>query len=152
MYRSILLPIDGSELALSAARHGIALAKALGAEVTAIMVTTPWAIEFAREVAIVVPGVLVSESEYGLRTGHSASECLRAVTDAAGSAGVAAKALHVYHRDPWAAILDTARSEGCDLIVMASHGRRGLADLLLGSETVKVLSRGEIPVLVYRRG
>jgi nucleotide-binding universal stress UspA family protein len=87
-----------------------------------------------------------------VRTEAAASKCLRAVTDAASGAGVAAKALHVYHRDPYAAILDAARAEGCDLIVMASHGRRGLAELLLGSETVKVLTHSEIPVLVYRRG
>ena len=55
------------------------------------------------------------------------------------------------HRDPYVAILDTARREGCDLIVMGSHGRRGLTELLLGSETVKVLTHSEIPVLVYRR-
>jgi nucleotide-binding universal stress UspA family protein len=57
----------------------------------------------------------------------------------------------VRHRDPYVAILDAARREGCDLIVMGSHGRRGLAELLLGSETVKVLTHSEIPVLVYRR-
>jgi nucleotide-binding universal stress UspA family protein len=152
MYRNILLPIDGSELALDAARHGIAVAKALGAGVTAVMVTTPWEIAFAREVAIVVPGVLVSESDYVLRTGRTASACLDAVLDEARAAGVAASALHVYHREPWAAILEAARSQGCDLIVMASHGRRGLAELLLGSETVKVLTHGEVPVLVYRCG
>jgi nucleotide-binding universal stress UspA family protein len=151
MYRNILLPIDGSELALGAARHGIDLAKALGARVTAIMVTTPWATQFAREVAAVVPGALVPENEYELRTRQAASRCLSAVTDAALSAGVTAKALHVRHRDPYAAILAAARDEGCDLVVMASHGRRGLAGLFLGSETVRVLTHGEIPILVYRR-
>jgi nucleotide-binding universal stress UspA family protein len=115
------------------------------------MVTTPWAIQFAREPAVVVPGVVVPPTEYDLRTEQAACNCLRVVTDDARSAGVPAKALHVRHRDPHMAIIDTARTQGCDLIVMASHGRRGLTELLLGSETVKVLTHSEIPVLVYRR-
>jgi nucleotide-binding universal stress UspA family protein len=151
MYRNILLPIDGSQLSLGAARRGIELAGALHARVTAIMVTTPWATQFAREPAVVVPGVVVPQTEYDLRTEQAACNCLRVITDEAKSAGVASKALHVPHRDPYAAIIDTARKEGCDLIVMASHGRRGLSALLLGSETVKVLTHSEIPVLVYRR-
>lgn len=151
MYSSILLPIDGSQLSLRAARYGVQLAKALNARVTAIMVTTPWATQFAREPAVVVPGVVVAPTEYDLRTEQAACNCLRVVTDEAKSAGVPSKALHVRHRDPYVAILDTARGEGCDLIVMGSHGRRGLAELLLGSETVKVLTHSEIPVLVYRR-
>lgn len=151
MYRNILLPIDGSQLSLRAAQHGIELAKALSARVTVVMVTTPWAIQFAREPAVVVPGVVVPQTEYDLRTEQAACNCLRVVTDEARSAGVPSKALHVRYRDPYVAILDAARREGCDLIVMASHGRRGLTGLLLGSETVKVLTHSQIPVLVYRR-
>jgi nucleotide-binding universal stress UspA family protein len=151
MYNSILLPVDGSQLSLRAAQHGIELAKALNARVTVIMVTTPWATQYAREPAVVVPGVLVPETEYDLRTEQAACNCLRVVTDEARSAGVPSKALHVRHRDPYVAILDAARREGCDLIVIASHGRRGLTQLLLGSETIKILTHGEIPVLVYRR-
>jgi len=151
MYRNILLPIDGSQPSLRAAGHGIELARALDARVTVIMVTTPWATQFAREVAVVVPGVLVPQNEYDLRTETAACNCLRVVTEEAGSAGVASKALHARHRDPYVAILEAAREHGCDLIVMASHGRRGLTELLLGSETVKVLTHSEIPVLVYRR-
>jgi nucleotide-binding universal stress UspA family protein len=150
MYGNILLPIDGSQLSLGAARRGIELARALRAKVTAIMVTTPWATQFAREPAVVVPGVVVPQTEYDLRAEQAACSCLRVVTDEAKSAGVPSKALHVLHRDPYAAIIDAAGKEGCDLIVMASHGRRGLSALLLGSETVKVLTHSEIPVLVYR--
>jgi nucleotide-binding universal stress UspA family protein len=151
MYKNILLPIDGSQLSLRAARRGIELAKALNAMVTAIMVTTPWAAQFAREPAVVVPGVVVPQTEYDLRTEQAACDCLRIVTDEARSASVPSKALHVRHRDPYVAILDAARKERCDLIVMASHGRRGLTGALLGSETVKVLTHSEMPVLVYRR-
>jgi nucleotide-binding universal stress UspA family protein len=150
VYKSILLPIDGSELSLCAARHGIELAKGLDARITAIMVTTPWATQFAREPAVVVPGVVVPQLQYDLRTEQAARSCLRVVTDEARSAGVPAKALHVRHRDPHVAILEAAHREGCDLIVMGSHGRRGLIELLLGSETVKVLTHSDIPVLVYR--
>jgi nucleotide-binding universal stress UspA family protein len=151
MYKNILLPIDGSQLSLRAAQHGIELAQALNARVTVIMVTTPWATQFAREPAVVVPGVVVPQTEYDLRTEQAACNCLRVVTDEARSAAVPSKALHVRHRDPYVAILDAARREGCDLIVIASHGRRGLTQLLLGSETIKILTHGEIPVLVYRR-
>lgn len=151
MYKSILLPIDGSELSLRAARHGIELASALGAKVTVVMVTTPWTDQFAREVAVVVPGVLVPQNEYDLRTETAACNCLRVVADDAKSAGVSSKPLHVRHRDPYVAILDVARKEGCDLIVMATHGRRGLAELMLGSETRKVVTLSTIPVLVYRK-
>ena len=151
MYSNILLPTDGSQLSLRAARHGIELAKALNARVATIMVTTPWATQFAREPAVVVPGVVVPQTEYDLRTEQAACNCLRVVTDEARSAGVPSKALHVRHRDPYVAILEAARGEGCDLIVMGSHGRRGLTGLLLGSGTVKVLPHSEIPVLVYRQ-
>ena len=68
MYSNILLPTDGSQLSLRAARHGIELAKALNARVATIMVTTPWATQFAREPAVVVPGVVVPQTEYDLRT------------------------------------------------------------------------------------
>ena len=130
MYKNILLPIDGSELSLRTARHGIEFAKALSAKVTAIMVTTPWATQFARELAVVVPGVLVPQNEYELRTETATANCLRVVADDARSAGVAVQALHVRHRDPYVAILDAARAHGCDLIVTASHRRRGLSELL----------------------
>jgi nucleotide-binding universal stress UspA family protein len=151
MFKDILLPIDGSDLSLAAARHGIELAKAIGAAVTAVTVTTPWADLFAREPAVVVPGVLVPEREYEAGADEIAATRLQAVTDAAAGAGVPARALHLRHRDPDVAILEAARQEGSDLIVMASHGRRGLAELLIGSETARVLGHSHMPVLVYRK-
>ena len=75
---------------------------------------------------------------------------LGSVSAAADSAGVSCETLHVEHEHPYQAIIDTAASKGCDLMVMASHGRRGVAAVVLGSETVKVLTRSKIPVLVYR--
>ena len=150
MYKSILLPIDGSELSLRAARHGIALARALGATVTALVVTTPWAILFAREVAVVVPDVVVPEREYDLKTETAARNSLSIIVEAAKCAGVPCHAIHERHADPYAAIIDTAASQACDLVVMGSHGRRGLTNLLLGSETTKVVTHCKIPVLVDR--
>ena len=151
MFTHILLPIDGSELSLQAARHGIELAWVLNARVTAIMVTTPWATQFAREPAVVVPEVVVPQNEYDRRTETVAWNKLRIVTEAALSAGVPCRTLHIRHRDPYVAILDAAEKEVCDLIVMGSHGCHGLTELLLGSETAKVLTHCRIPVLVYRR-
>ena len=75
---------------------------------------------------------------------------LSSISAAANSAGVSCKTLHVEHEHPYQAIIDTAASKGCDLIVMAPHGRRGVAAVVLGSETVKVLTHSRIPVLVYR--
>jgi len=72
MYKNILLPIDASQLSLRAAQHGIELAKALNARVTAIMVTAPWVTQFAREPAVVIPGVVVPQTEYDLRTEQAA--------------------------------------------------------------------------------
>jgi len=151
MYKNILLPIDGSELSLRAARHSIELARALDSRVTAIMATTPWATQFAREVAVVVSEVIVPQNEYDCRTEAAAWAKLRVVADASRSAFVSCRVFHVRHRNPYKAILDAATDEGCDLIVMGSHGCHGLTELLLGSETAKVLTHSRIPVLVYRR-
>jgi nucleotide-binding universal stress UspA family protein len=150
MFRNILLAVDGSALSLRAAEHGLKLAGALNARVTAMMVTTPWAVQFAREPAVLVPAAVVPEGEYERRMRAVAGDTLRSIADAAKQAGIACEAHHVPHRDPYLAIIDTARLAGCDLIVMGAHGRRGLAGILLGSETVKVLTHCSIPVLVYR--
>ena len=150
MYTHILLPVDGSETSFGAARHGIALARALHAKVTVIIVTTPWTTQFARELAVVVPEVIVPETEYELKAKAAAGAILRSVADHAQYAGVECATLHCHHRDPYQAIINVAANQQCDLIVMGSHGRRGIAGLLLGSETVKVLTHSSLPVLVYR--
>jgi nucleotide-binding universal stress UspA family protein len=78
------------------------------------------------------------------------AKILRAVADAASAAGVACDTVNVEHEHPYRAIIDTANSKRCDLIVMASHGRHGIGAIVLGSETVKVLTHAKIPVLVCR--
>jgi nucleotide-binding universal stress UspA family protein len=86
---------------------------------------------------------------YKTRIEEHARKTLGAVADAANAAGVACETIHIEHEHPYRAIIDTAESKGCDLIVMASHGRSGLSAVVLGSVTVKVLTHCKIPVLVY---
>ena len=138
MYTHILIPTDGSELAGKAVQHGAALAKQIGAKVTTLTVLPPEMITSDREMA---------EIRKASMQKHTA-EILGAV--AMQTAGVACETIQVEHEQPYQAIIDTADSKGCDLIVMASHGRRGISAIVLGSETVKVLTHCKIPVLVYR--
>ena len=138
MYTHILIPTDGSELAGKAVQHGIALAKLIGAKVSMLTVLPPPMSTSDRDVA---------ESRKVSMQKH-AEEIIGAVEMQA--AGFACEKIHLEHEDPYRAIIDTADAKGCDLIVMASHGRRGISAILLGSETVKVLTHCKVPVLVYR--
>jgi len=151
MFKHLLLAVDGSRLAESAARHGIELAKALGAKVTVLTVTVPWETQFAREVAVVVPEVVVSKNDYDRDKNSYARGILERTADAARMAGVPCSVQHASHSRPYQAIIDTAAARGCDLIVMGSHGHRGIAGLLLGSETTKVVTHSTICVLVHRQ-
>jgi nucleotide-binding universal stress UspA family protein len=145
MYKHILIPDDGSDLSAKAVQHGIALAKAINARVTGITVTMPFHI-FA-----VAPGMVTDvPEEYTKRVAALALKYLEQIKGAAASAGVNCDVLHVEHAQPYQAIIDAAKGRGCDLIVMASHGRRGVSAIVLGSETVKVLTHSTIPVLVCR--
>ncbi len=145
MYKNILIPTDGSELAGKAVRDGIALAKALGAKTTVLTVTQPFHV-FTLETATVVD----TAPEYEKHTQAKAAKILGEASSAAKAAGVACDMLRVEHEHPYQAIIDAARSNGCDLITMASHGRRGVAAMVLGSVTVQVLTHSKIPVLVHR--
>jgi nucleotide-binding universal stress UspA family protein len=89
-------------------------------------------------------------AQYKARMQQHAEKTLGAVAHAAQAVGVACETAQVEHEHPYRAIIDTAASRGCDLIVMASHGRRGISAIVLGSETVKVLTHSKIPVLVHR--
>ena len=145
MYSNILIPTDGSELAQKAVEHGVRLAKALGAKVTALNITEPF------HVFSVAPSQLeYTRNEYKKHTDAIAAKALGAVSAAADRAGVACETVHVEHEHVFRAIIDAAQTRGCDLIAMASHGRHGVAAVVLGSETVKVLTDSQIPVLVYR--
>ena len=141
MYKHLLIATDGSDLSGKAIVHGIALAKALGAKVTALTVTEPF-YESAFEPRIV--------DQYKKHVATLATQHLDVASNTASASDVACELVRVEHERPYQAIIDTAKERGCDLIVMASHGRRGISAIVLGSETVKVLTHSTIPVLVCR--
>ena len=145
MYTNILIPTDGSELAGKAVEHGIDLAKRIGAKVTVLTVLPPFH-TFTTDTQMIED----TPVQYKARMQKQAANTLGAVTHAAQAAGVACEAVQVEHEHPYRAIIDTAESKGCDLIVMASHGRHGISAIVLGSETVKVLTHCKIPMLVHR--
>jgi nucleotide-binding universal stress UspA family protein len=145
MYTNILIPTDGSDLSGKAVHHGIALAGRIGAKVIALTVLLPFHI-FTTDTQMLED----TPAQYKARVQEHAEETLGAVAQAAQGAGVACEMVRVEHEHPYQAIIDTAESKGCDLIVMASHGRRGISAIVLGSETVKVLTHSKIPVLVHR--
>jgi len=145
MYKHVLIATDGSELAQKAVDQGLALAKALGARVTAVTVTEPWPVTMAGDVVVAYP-----VEDYERSAAEAAAKVLAAVTDQAGRQGVPCAALHVKDRFPAEGIIEAAKSTGCDLIVMSSHGRRGLSKLLLGSQATEVLTSSTVPVLICR--
>ena len=145
MYANILIPTDGSELAGKAVQHGIALANRIGAKITVLTVLPPFHI-------LTTDAQMIEDTpaQYEARMQEHAKKTLGAVAQAAQAASVACETVHVEHEHPYRAIIDAAASKGCDLIVMASHGRHGISAIVLGSETVKVLTHSKIPVLVHR--
>ena len=148
MFKHILIPTDGSRLALRGAKAGVKLASALGARVTALFVVQPYFPAAYGEAAIYVPAV--SPQEYKQASARAAKKALAAVEAQARAAGVACRALSVSDPQPWGGILRAARSRKCDAIALASHGRGALGGLILGSETQRVLAHSKIPVLVIR--
>ncbi len=146
MYRHILIPTDGSQLAHHAVTHGLSLAKSVGAKVTVLVV----------EPTFDVLGVLPSKVDkmpdefaaYVKRTKAHAARILSSVADEAKAAGVPCDTVQKTHDQPYETIVATAKEKGCDLIVMASHGRSGIAAVVLGSVTTKVLTHSGMPVLV----
>jgi nucleotide-binding universal stress UspA family protein len=145
MYKHILIATDGSERSAHAMRAGMDLAATLRAKVTALMATQPIP-------PIVLEGLPapVRNEELEQNASDYAKRCLDAASEAAVAAGVRCETIHVKHDQPWAAIIETAERKGCDLIVMASHGRAGVSAVVLGSETNKVLTHSKIAVLVCR--
>ena len=144
MYKHILLPTDGSELSKAAMKHGIALAKAIGAKVTALVVSTPL------NSLVVDPSVVSSAlDQYKALVATQTAKYLDNIKNNAAKAGVDCSTLCIEHDKPYQAIVDTAKKHRCDLVVMASHGLRGVS-AILGSETLKVLTHSSVPILVYR--
>ena len=144
MFKRILVPTDGSDITTKAVQTAITLAKEQGATLATISVKEPFPYSAISEMQPVPPQEFYDAQE------RIAAARVKAVVDAASAAGVAGSGHTVEALHPWEAILDHAKAQQCDLIVMASHGRRGVAALLLGSETSRVLTHSEIPVLVIK--
>ena len=150
MYANILLSTDGSDVARTGVNHGIALAKALNAKVTVITVTEPLPVDYGGGHA---SGWIPSQAEvdrFDAACKERAGKVLDEARAMAEQIGISPELLHVPNAHPATAIIETAKSRGCDLIVMASHGRRGLRKLFLGSQTSEVLADGSVPVLILR--
>jgi nucleotide-binding universal stress UspA family protein len=145
MYKNILIATDGSELAHKAVVQGFAIAKGLGSKVTVVTVTEPWTAVVPGEMGMAFP---IDEYEKG--AAENANNILALVKREAETAGVTCEIVHVADQFPADGIITTAKDKGCDLIVMASHGRRGLSRLLLGSQANQVVVHSTVPVLVVR--
>jgi len=140
MYRHILIPTDGSELAQHGVTHGLALAKSLGAKASVIFVVEPFSEMSGR--------FLEAVATYAELRKEQAKSVLDRAAKAAKEAGVSCEAIQVENGQPHQAIIAAAEDKGCDLIAMSSHGRSGLSMLLIGSVTNKVLAQAKTPVLV----
>jgi nucleotide-binding universal stress UspA family protein len=140
MYQHILIPTDGSKLADQGVAHGLALAKSLGAKVSVIFVVEAFSEMTGR--------FLEAVEKYVELRREQATSTLAQAANAAKEAGVSCETIQVESGQPHQAILAAAEDKGCDLIVMSSHGRSGLAALLIGSVTNKVLTHAKTPVLV----
>lgn len=148
MYAHILTSTDGSDVANKGVKHAMALAKALDAKLTVIIVTEPLVVEYGSgHLSGWVPTPQQVDSFNAANNEHAA-KVLGEARSLADQIGTSVDLLHVPNAHPATAIIETAKSNGCDLIVMASHGRRGLRKLLLGSQTSEVLADGSLPVLV----
>lgn len=144
MFKRILVPTDGSELSDKAIKAAVDLAHTLKASLVGMTTLEPYSYSNLSEYR---PETL---DDYEARMDKAGVERLARVTDAASRAGVPVETVTVKSFSPYEAIIDTAKASKCDLIVMASHGRRGLNAVLLGSETQKVLTHTTIPVMVFR--
>jgi len=146
MFKHILVATDGCALSERAIAAALDLAKSLGASVTGVTVSEPFhLVGIDAAVSVTEP-----EDAYRARCDKRAAGYLKVVTTTGTKAGVPTSVLHQYAEHPYEAIIDAALANGCDVICMASHGRKGFRALVLGSETTKVLTHSTIPVLVLR--
>ena len=147
MYKNLLVATDGSKLSDKAVAHAIGLARAVGATITAFYAAPDYPMPAYADGIVYEP---VSRKEYAKLAAQDADKILSKVVAKAKAAGVACKTAFEIANTPWEAILTAAKRNKVDAIVMASHGRRGLSAVLLGSETQKVLTHTKLPVLVVR--
>ncbi|MBL8329426.1 MAG: universal stress protein [Rubrivivax sp.] len=144
MYSSILVPTDGSDISRKAVQTACSMARLCGAKLVILSVKEPFPYSAISEMQPVPPQEFYDAQE------RITSGWVNGALTAAKEAGVTCQGFTAEAVHPWEAILEHAKSQGCDLIVMASHGRRGLSALLLGSETTRVLTHSAVPVLVVR--
>ena len=147
MFKNILVPIDGSGPARRAIKRAVRLAREQKARVIGFYVGPPWQLPVYSEY---MPPEILSPEEHARAVRKTAARYLAAVKQAATAAGVRSRCYYVMGEHPYEEIVKAARRNRCDLIAIASHGRRGISRLLLGSETSKVLAHSTIPVMVCR--
>jgi nucleotide-binding universal stress UspA family protein len=147
MFKNILVPTDGSQLSSDTAKRAITFARETGAKVTFFFAKPDYPVAFYGEGALIDP---TTPDKFAEMAEKQANEILAAHEAAAKADGVASASISSVSDVPYEAIIAAAEQAGADLIFMASHGRRGISGLLLGSETQKVLTHSKIPVLVYR--
>ena len=145
MFKHILVPTDGSEISKRVIRDVVAFAKEIGAEVTGLTVIPEYS-PFAYQAEILID----TRDQFMSECVDTANKYLADLTAVGKDAEVKCDSFYVVSDYPYAAIIQMAQEKNCDLIAMASHGRRGVKGLLLGSETQKVLTHSQIPVLVFR--
>lgn len=145
MFKHILIPTDGSDLSNMAVTQGVTLAKEINARITGLTVTMPFHF-FALD------GMQLGDTaeQYAEDAKAVAQRNLRVIREAASAAGVECELMHRVSEHPYEEIVKAAQEQGCDVIFQASHGRRGMRALVMGSETHKVLTHTKIPVLVFR--
>ena len=148
MYKNILVPIDGSTRSDKAAKEAAGLARAVGAKLTLFHCAADYPAPVYAESAILT--AQITSGQYRKETVRVAEAVLAKAAAKLASSGLTVDTMHAVNALPYDAIVDAAAKKKCDLIVMASHGRRGLSGFLLGSETQKVLTHCKVPVLVVR--
>ena len=148
MFSHILVPVDGSELSVTAGLRVIDLAKMCNAKLTTVLVSPTY--KRMTDEGFVAPLVNKDSDRWKEKMSERAKRILGQVGTKAEDAGLKCKQLHVFGDSPYLAIIDAANKNGCDAIVMGSHGLGGMKQFILGSETSRVLSHSKIPVLVYR--
>jgi nucleotide-binding universal stress UspA family protein len=147
MLKHLLVATDGSKLSTKAVAHALGMARALGAKLTAFYASPDYPSPMYSEASIYIP---MKRKDYAAMCNKVADDVMEPIAAKAKSAGIQFNAVHSIAAVPWEAILAAAKRNKCDAIVMASHGRRGVSALLLGSETQKVLTHTKLPVIVIR--
>lgn len=147
MFKHILVPTDGSEFSQATAKRAVSFAKEAGARITVFFAKPEYPIAYFGEGALIDPA---TPEKFAELADKQASQYLDEVVAMCAELGVDCSTLTATSDIPYEAIINAAEKSGCDLIFMASHGRRGFSGFLLGSETNKVLTHSKIPVLVYR--